>query len=253
MMFLASAADTITNGSLLIAMPLAVLAGFVSFLSPCVAPLVPGYVSLITGLSADELIEGRGHRNRALAGTVGFTLGFAVLFMSYGAAFGGIGSALVRNQAAISRGLGVLVIVLGIAYLGRIPLFEREFGPQMRGRGGVLMSPLLGLAFGLGWVPCVGPTLAAVQTMAFSEASAWRGAGLSLLYSLGLGLPFIIIGLFFERSLVALRWMRTYRGRIQQFGGVMLILLGILLVTGLWDQLSVWMRVSTAGMWRVSL
>ena len=253
MNLLASTTDTIANGSLLIAMPLAFIAGFVSFLSPCVAPLVPGYVSLITGLSADELIEGRGHRHRALAGTLGFTLGFAVLFMSYGAAFGGVGSVLVRNQAAISRGLGVLVIGLGIAYLGRMPFLEREFGPQMRGRGGVLMAPLLGLAFGLGWVPCVGPTLAAVQTLAFNEASAWRGAGLSLLYSLGLGLPFIIIGLTFERSLGALRWLRKYRGRIQQFGGIMLIILGVLLVTGWWDQLSIWMRVSTADFWRVSV
>lgn len=253
MNLLADTTATLTSGSLLLAMPIALLAGFVSFLSPCVAPLVPGYVSLITGLSADELVEGRGHRSRALAGTLGFTLGFAVLFISYGAAFGGIGSVLARNATTVSRVLGVLVIALGIAYLGRIPLLEREFGPRMRGRGGVLMAPVMGVAFGLGWVPCVGPTLAAVQTMAFSEASAWRGAGLSLLYSLGLGLPFIVIGLFFERSLGALRWMRQYRQRVQQLGGIMLVALGVLLVTGLWDQITIWMRVSTAGLWRVSV
>lgn len=247
MSLLASTTDTITSGSLLLAMPLAAAAGLVSFLSPCVAPLVPGYVSLITGLSADELIEGKGHRNRVLAGTIGFTLGFALLFVSYGAAFGGIGSALARNQEAITRGLGVLVIVLGIAYLGRIPLFEREFGPRLRGRGGVLMAPVLGLVFGLGWVPCVGPTLAAVQTLAFSEGSAWRGALLSLLYSLGLGLPFVVIGLFFERSLGALRWLRVHRRRIQQFGGLMLIVLGLMLLTGAWDALSIEMRSWMSG------
>ena len=247
MSLLATTTDTITSGSLLLAMPLAVIAGLVSFLSPCVAPLVPGYVSLITGLTADELVEAKGHRNRALAGTIGFTLGFSVLFVSYGAAFGGIGSVLQRNQDAITRALGVLVIVLGLAYLGRIPIFERELGPQMRGRGGVMMSPLLGLAFGLGWVPCVGPTLAAVQTLAFNEGSAWRGALLSLLYSLGLGIPFIIIGLFFERSLGALRWMRKYRGRIQQLGGLMLLALGIMLTTGFWDHVTVWMRIWLSG------
>lgn len=247
MSLLATTTDTITSGSLLLAAPLAFLAGLVSFLSPCVAPLVPGYVSLITGLSADELIEGRKHRHRALAGTIGFTLGFSILFVSYGAAFGGIGSALARNQEAITRALGALVIVLGLAYMGRIPVFEREVGPQMRGRGGVLMSPLLGLVFGLGWVPCVGPTLAAVQTLAFSEGSAWRGAGLSLLYSLGLGLPFILIGLFFERSLGALKWMRRHRRRVQQVGGIMLLVLGVLLVTGLWDMLSIEMRTWMSG------
>ena len=246
-MIVAAATDTITSGSLLLAMPLALVAGLVSFLSPCVAPLVPGYLSLITGLSADELVEGTGHRNRALAGTLGFTFGFGLLFVSYGAAFGGIGSALARNQDAISRALGILVIVLGLAYLGRIPMFERELGPQMRGRGGVLMSPLLGLVFGLGWVPCVGPTLAAVQTLAITEGSAWRGALLSLLYSLGLGLPFVVIGVFFERSLGALRWMRTHRRRIQQFGGLMLLILGVMLVTGLWDTLSIEMRTWMGG------
>lgn len=252
MSLLASTADTITNGSLFLAIPLAFVAGLVSFLSPCVAPLVPGYVSLITGLSADELIEGRGHRHRALAGTIGFTLGFSLLFMSYGVAFGSVGSVFARNQDAISRGLGVLVAALGIAYLGRLPIFEREFGPQMRGRGGVLMAPALGLVFGLGWVPCVGPTLAAVQTLAFNEGSAWRGAGLSLLYSLGLGLPFIVIGLFFERSLGALQWMRKHRRRIQQFGGAMLVALGLLLITGLWGELSIWMRIHLS-FWRVVL
>lgn len=253
MTLLADASTTITTGSLLLAMPLAFVAGVVSFLSPCVAPLVPGYVSLITGLSADELASARGHRHRALAGTLGFTFGFALLFVSYGAAFGGIGSVLARNASTVSRALGVLVIALGIAYLGRIPALEREFGPRLRGRGGVLMSPVLGVVFGLGWVPCVGPTLAAVQTMAFSEADAWRGAGLSLLYSLGLGLPFIVIGLFFERSLVALRWLRRYRLHVQRFGGAMLIVLGVLLVTGLWDQITIWLRVSTAGLWWVSV
>lgn len=253
MTLLATNAELITNGSLLLAMPLAFAAGLVSFLSPCVAPLVPGYITLITGLSAEDLLAKKGSRNRALAGTIGFTLGFTVLFVSYGAAFGGFGGALQRHQEQISRGLGVLVIVLGLAYLGRIPFFEREVGPQMRGKGGVLMAPLLGMVFGFGWVPCVGPTLAAVQALAFNEGSAWRGASLSVLYSLGLGLPFIVIGLFFERSLGALKWLRKYRRRIQQLGGIMLIVLGFLLVSGEWHTLSIWMRIHMTTAFRITL
>lgn len=244
---IASFADTVMSGSLLAAIPIAAIAGFVSFLSPCVVPLVPGYLSLITGLTADELTGHRGSRRRVLAGTAGFTLGFSLLFMSYGIAFGEAGARLVEYQTVITRVMGVLVILLGFAYIGRVPLLDREYGPQMRGRGGVALSPFLGVVFGLGWVPCVGPTLAAVQTLAFTEANATRGAVLSLAYGLGLGLPFILIGLFFERALTPLRWMRNHRRRIQQFGGLLLIALGLLLVTGAWDQLAIEMRTWFSG------
>lgn len=246
---IAAFAETVVSGSLLLAIPIAALAGLVSFLSPCVVPLVPGYLSLITGLTADELTGARGHRRRVLAGTVGFTLGFSLLFMSYGLAFGELGARLAQYQTTITRVMGVLVILLGFAYLGRVPVLDREFGPKLRGRGGVMLSPFLGVVFGLGWVPCVGPTLAAVQTLAFTEANATRGALLSLIYGLGLGLPFILIGLFFERAIAPLRWLRNHRRRVQQIGGLMLLALGIMLVTGLWDQFAIEMRtwISSSG------
>lgn len=244
---IASFADTIMSGSLLAALPIAMLAGLVSFLSPCVVPLVPGYLSLITGLTADELTGYRGSRRRVLAGTIGFTLGFSLLFMSYGLAFGEAGARLTEYQTIITRVMGVLVILLGFAYIGRVPLLDREYGPQLRGRGGVALSPFLGIVFGLGWVPCVGPTLAAVQTLAFTEANATRGAVLSLAYGLGLGVPFILIGIFFERALTPLRWLRNHRRRVQQLGGLLLIALGVMLVTGLWDQLAIEMRTWFSG------
>lgn len=240
MILASSFAETVMSGSLLLAIPVALLAGIVSFLSPCVLPLAPGYLSLITGLAADEL-TGR-NRGRVLAGTIGFTAGFGLLFMSYGLAFGEAGARLAPYQQTITRVMGVIVILLGFAYIGRVPLLDREYGPKLRGRGGVALSPFLGLVFGLGWIPCVGPTLAAVQTLAFTEANATRGALLSLVYALGIGLPFMLIGLFFERALTPLRWIRQHRRRIQQFGGLMLLALGVLLVTGLWDQFAIEMR-----------
>lgn len=244
---IASFADTVMSGSLVAAVAVALVAGLVSFLSPCVVPLVPGYLTLITGLTADELAIARGRRRRVLAGTIGFTLGFSLLFMSYGLAFGELGARLTENASVISRVMGAIVIVLGFAYIGRVPLLDREYGPHLRGRGGVALSPLLGVVFGLGWVPCVGPTLAAVQTLAFTEANATRGAVLSLAYALGLGIPFVLIGLFFERALAPMRWMRNHRRRVQQFGGLLLIALGLLLVTGLWDQLTIEMRTWFSG------
>lgn len=248
MSLLAGVGETIMSGSLLFAIPLALLAGLVSFLSPCVVPLVPGYLSLITGLSADELGSARrGRRARVLAGTVGFTAGFSLLFVSYGLALGQIGRTLAEHQQTITRVLGILVIVMGVAFVGKVPWLMRDAGPHVRGRGGVWLSPALGMAFGLGWVPCVGPTLAAVQTLAFTEANAGRGALLSLAYSLGLGVPFIVIGLAFERSMGTLAWLRRHRRGIQQFGGVLLIVLGALLVSGLWDRLTVVMRIWISG------
>ena len=244
---IAALTDTVLTGSLFAAIPVAALAGLVSFLSPCVVPLVPGYLSLITGLTADELTVARGQRRKVLAGTIGFTLGFSLLFMSYGIAFGEAGARLIEYQTIITRVMGVIVILLGFAYIGRVPLLDREYGPHLRGRGGVMLSPFLGVVFGLGWVPCVGPTLAAVQTLAFTEASASRGAVLSLAYGLGLGVPFILIGLFFERALTPLRWMRNHRRRVQQLGGLLLLALGIMLVTGLWDQFAIQMRTWFSG------
>lgn len=279
------ASSVIIDGALWLAVPLAMLAGLVSFLSPCVLPLVPGYLSYITGLTGAELgivappasnpataPQGRSgeastggqvavaapptvtavQRSQVLAGTVGFVLGFSAVFIAYGALFGALGGVLVSYQEEIQRVLGVLVIILGLTFAGWLPGLSREFRVHRLPRWGVWGAPVLGVLFGLGWTPCIGPTLAAVQTLAFSEASAWRGAMLSLAYCIGLGLPFIALGLAFRRFAGALGWVRRHSLLIMRIGGIMLIAIGLALVTGLWDDLTVSMRV-WAGAFEVPL
>jgi cytochrome c-type biogenesis protein len=235
----------ITSGSLLIAIPIAFAAGIVAFLSPCVLPLAPGYVSYITGLTGAELTEGK--RGRVLLGSVLFVLGFSIVFISYGALFGGVGSLLLEYAEIINRVLGVVVIVMGLAFMGVIPGLQREYRFHRVPKWGVAGAPLLGIAFGIGWSPCIGPTLTAVQSMAFTEASALRGAFLSLMYSLGLGLPFILLALFFSRAASAITFLRKHNLIIMRIGGAMLVLVGVLLVTGWWMDFTIWLRVTIPG------
>lgn len=276
--------ETIVSGSLLVAIPLAVLAGLLSFASPCVLPLVPGYLSYVTGLTGSGMVEGAaagsgaaavdsvagGHgpaagrgtvavataptatRSRVVLGTLGFIAGFSAVFVSYGALFGGLGSTLLTHQVVITRVLGIVVIVLGLGFLGLIPALQREARLHHRPQRGIWGAPLLGVLFGLGWTPCIGPTLAAVQGLAFSEGSAGRGAVLSLAYCLGLGLPFLIVGLLMERGLGALAWARRNARAIQVVGGACLILLGLAMVTGVWGSVMVSLRGWVAG-WTVPL
>lgn len=235
----------VIGGSLLLAIPIAFAAGIVAFLSPCVLPLAPGYVSYITGLTGAELSEGK--KGRVLAGSLLFVLGFSVVFVSYGALFGGIGSVLLEYADWINRILGVIVIIMGLAFMGVIPGLQREYRFHQVPKWGVAGAPLLGLAFGIGWSPCIGPTLTAVQSMAFSEASAARGALLSLVYSFGLGLPFILLGLLFTRAAGAIAFLRRHNLVIMRIGGAMLVLVGILLVTGWWMDFTIWLRVTIPG------
>lgn len=237
--------EIVTSGSLLFAIPIAFLAGMVAFLSPCVLPLAPGYVSYVTGLTGAELAEGK--KGRVLLGSVLFVLGFSVVFVSYGALFGGVGSVLLEYADWINRILGVVVIVMGLAFMGVIPGLQREYRIHQVPKWGVAGAPLLGLAFGIGWSPCIGPTLTAVQSLAFSEASAARGAFLSLIYSLGLGLPFILLALLFTRAARALAFVRRHNLVIMRIGGAMLVLVGILLLTGWWTDFTIWLRVTLPG------
>ena len=237
--------STVMSGSLAFAVPIAFAAGVLAFLSPCVLPLAPGYVSYITGLTGAELTEGK--KGRVLLGSVLFVLGFSVVFVSYGALFGGIGSWLLEYADWINRVLGVVVIVMGLAFMGAIPGLQREYRFHRVPQWGVAGAPLLGLAFGIGWSPCIGPTLTAVQSLAFSEASAARGAFLSLVYSLGLGLPFILLGLLFTRATRAIKFLRRHNLAIMRLGGAMLVLVGILLVTGWWTDFTIWLRVTVPG------
>lgn len=234
--------DLMTSGSLLFAFPVAFAAGLVAFLSPCVLPLAPGYVSYMTGLTGAELADGR--KSRMLLGSLLFVLGFSVVFVSFGAFFGGVGAVLLQYQDAITRVLGVLVIVMGLAFMGLIPGLQREWRIHRLPAWGVAGAPLLGVLFGLGWTPCIGPTLAAVQTLAFTEASALRGALLSFVYCLGLGLPFVLLAVLFSRTARALAWVKGHYLLVMRLGGAMLVIVGVLLVTGVWTDFTVWLRTS---------
>jgi len=239
--------QVVANGALWAALPIAFAAGIVAFLSPCVLPLAPGYVSYITGLTGAELADIRGRRFQVLAGSLLFVLGFSIVFVSYGALFGGAGSLLLEYSDAINRVLGVVVILMGLAFVGLIPGLQREYRLHRLPTWGVAGAPVLGVLFGLGWTPCIGPTLTAVQTLAFAEASALRGAILSFVYCLGLGLPFVLLALAFSRMAGAIGWVRRHYVWVMRAGGGMLIVVGILLVTGLWTDFTIWLRVQVPG------
>ncbi len=220
--------DQLLGGFLLVAFPIAVLAGLISFVSPCVLPLVPGYLSFAAGYSKAK--------GRVFLGSILFVLGFSVLFISYGALFGGIGSRISTNEETITRILGVMTILLGLIFMGRFPMM-RTFSPKISTNGGLIGAPLLGFLFGIGWTPCIGPALATVQTLAFQESSAVRGAILSFGYCIGLGAPFIASGLYLDKS-ARLRQFLTKRGDlISKIGGALLILIGIAQLLGFWTDL----------------
>jgi cytochrome c-type biogenesis protein len=247
-------AETVASGSLLIAMLLAFAAGLVSFASPCVLPLAPGYLSYVTGLTGAEIAgEERGGtttvavKSRVLLGSLLFVLGFSVVFVSYGLLFGGLGSLLLEYQSVISRILGVIVIVMGLAFMGVVPGMQREWRLHRMPDYSVWGAPLLGVLFGLGWTPCIGPALTAVQSLAFTEASAARGALLSFVYCLGLGIPFILLGLLLRQAAGTLAWMRRHYVLIMRIGGGLLVAIGILLVSGIWDSVTIWMRTLVPG------
>jgi len=225
--------DQLLGGFLLVAFPIAILAGLISFVSPCVLPLVPGYLSFAAGYSKEK--------GRVFLGSVLFVLGFSVLFISYGALFGGIGSRISTNEETITRILGVITIALGLIFMGSFPMM-RTFSPKISTSGGLIGAPLLGFLFGIGWTPCIGPALATVQTLAFQESSAARGAILSFGYCIGLGAPFIASGLYLDKS-ARLRRVLTKRGDlISKIGGALLILIGIAQLLGFWTDLMISLR-----------
>jgi cytochrome c-type biogenesis protein len=239
--------STVLQGSLLLAIPIALLAGTVSFFSPCVVPLLPGYVSYMTGLSGADLEASRGHRGRLLSGSVLFVLGFSLVFLTYGLLFGALGSWFSAYQDTITVVMGVVTIVLGLAFLGWIPFLQRDVRVHQVPAVGVAAAPLLGILFGLGWTPCIGPTLSAVLSLSLTEGSAVRGSLLAFVYSLGLGLPFVFAALAFRRMLGAVTWVRRHQVWVTRAGGVMLVAVGLLLVSGAWDVLIANMRGWVSG------
>ncbi|MDQ3592215.1 MAG: cytochrome c biogenesis protein CcdA [Actinomycetota bacterium] len=233
------------SGSLILAVPVALIAGLVSFFSPCVVPLLPGYVSYVTGLSGADLESGR--RGRMLAGTGLFVLGFSFVFVSLGTLIGAVGTWFLTNQRTLSVVLGAVVIVMGFAFLGAVPFLQRDARVHRVPDVGVAAAPLLGVLFGLGWTPCLGPTLTAVLALSLEEASAGRGALLTFAYCLGLGVPFIAAALAFRRMLGTTAWLRRHQAWFSRLGGLMLIAVGVLLLTGWWDVLVGQMRVWVPG------
>ncbi|MDT0442119.1 cytochrome c biogenesis CcdA family protein [Streptomyces johnsoniae] len=238
--------ETILSGALLLALPVALFGGLVSFFSPCVLPLVPGYLSYVTGVGGADLKEAR--RGRMFTGALLFVLGFSAVFISMGALFGNVGNELLEHQKGLTQIAGVLTIVLGLLFTGLVPrLARREFRFHIKPAIGLAGAPMLGLVFGIGWTPCIGPTLAAVQTLAFTEATAGRGALLSLAYCLGLGLPFIVAALAFRRTLGTFGWVKRHYVWVMRLGGGMLVVTGLLLVTGIWGDLVYEMQVWSAN------
>lgn len=216
------------SGNLILALPIAAFAGLISFASPCVIPLVPGYLTYAAGFSKN--------RGKLLLGSFLFVLGFTTLFVAYGALFGSLGSNISANQKTISRVLGIFTIVMGLIFMGRINLM-RSFKVNKIAESGLIGAPVLGFLFGLGWTPCIGPALAAVQTLAIESASAGRGSLLSATYCLGLGTPFILTGLFFDKSKSVRKFLAKNGERISFVGGILLIAIGAMQITGTWDTL----------------
>jgi cytochrome c-type biogenesis protein len=297
-------ADTARSGPLLLALTVSLLAGLVSFLSPCVLPLVPGYVSYVTGLAGADLDAALGTdplgrpvppagdqadlggrtgaggavgatgavaeagagggvavaarapaavaarrrvRWRIVAGSLLFVAGFTAVFVLSGVVVAGLGRALIEHQTLLERVVGAVVIVLGLGFLGVVPGLQREARFHRLPAAGLVGAPVLGAVFALGWVPCVGPTLGAVLGLASVQGSVGRGVLLSVAYCLGLGIPFLLFGLGFRRLLVAFTVIRRHSRWVTRIGGALLIAVGLALLTGVWDQFTIWLRATTGA------
>ena len=276
-----SITQLVTSGPLLLALPVAAAAGAVTFLSPCCLPLVPGYLSFVTGMAgaggsasgaapdqpapaapaAVAAADGAGvavaapplaataavpPRGRVVAGTALFVLGFSVVFVAYGAALGGLGHLLTGHARVLTQVLGGLTILLGLLFAGALDRFSlagRIVRPAARPKAGLAGAPLLGVMFGLGWTPCIGPTLTAVLALSASTGTEARGAMLAFVYALGLGVPFLLVSFGFQVAMRAFAFFRRRARLVTRIGGAMLICVGLLEVTGAWSTFMAWLQV----------
>jgi cytochrome c-type biogenesis protein len=230
--------DGAIGGPLLLAIPVALLAGLVSFASPCVLPLVPGYLAYVGGFTDGRNVAERrsAERRRVVLGSALFVLGFAVVFVGFGIAFGAAGFWLIQWRDLITRIAGVVVILMGLVFIGRFGAMQRTIKPAWRPVTGLVGAPLLGAVFAVGWTPCMGPTLAAIYSLSFGGGSPLQGAALGLAYALGLGVPFVLIALGLSWAAGAVGWLRRHIRAVNIVGGAVLIVIGILMVSGLWNQ-----------------
>ncbi len=272
-----SITQLVTSGPLILALPVAAAAGAVTFLSPCCLPLVPGYLSFVTGMAgaggsapgpvspaapaAVAAADGAGvavaapplaatasvpPRGRVVAGTALFVLGFSVVFVAYGAALGGLGHLLTGHARVLTQVLGGLTILLGLLFAGALDRFSlagRIVRPAARPKAGLAGAPLLGVMFGLGWTPCIGPTLTAVLALSASTGTVARGAVLAFVYALGLGVPFLLVSFGFQVAMRAFVFFRRRARVVTRIGGAMLICVGLLEVTGAWSTFMAWLQV----------
>ena len=254
----------VTDGPLLVAAGVAALVGLISFASPCVLPLVPGYLSYVAGLVGTGVsaaaaptaavpagsggtatavrTDTRSPRGRMVLGAVLFVLGFSLVFVTFATAFGGLGRLMLQHAVVLDRIFGVVTVLVGLGFLGWLPLLQRTKKLSVRPAAGLAGAPLLGVVFGLGWTPCLGPTLAAVYSLALSEATAGRGAVLGVAYCLGLGVPFVLVALGARWALGATGFLRRHARTVTRVGGAVLVLVGLLLLTGAWAELMQWLR-----------
>jgi cytochrome c-type biogenesis protein len=220
----------VLNGGLWLAVPIAIAAGLLSFLSPCVLPLVPGYLGYVSGVTSGR----EKTRGRMLAGVGLFVAGFSVVFLAVSLLIGTVGVFVTQYTDVILRVAGVVVILMGIVFIGQVSFLQRTIKPGWQPRTGLIGAPLLGIVFAVGWTPCVGPTLIAVSSMALDQGDLWRALLIGVAYCVGLGIPFLLVAIGFGWVGSSVQWVKRHIRAVNIAGGVLLILIGVLMVSGLW-------------------
>jgi len=231
--------EIVLSGSMLLALPIALLAGVITFLSPCVLPLVPGYLGYVAGSAAP--------RSRVLAGSLLFVLGFTTVFVLLGVLAGTAGLLFLSQNTWVQVVLGALVVIFGLAMIGQFKFLQQSIKLPVSPKLGLAGAPLLGVVFALGWTPCIGPTLSAVLVLASDSGDPVRGAILATVYSLGIGIPFVLIAAGFNWATKSVGFVKRHIRGFNLFGGGMLVLIGVLLMTGIWGRFIAWIQVVTSG------